>query len=97
MSYTERLQQCFTANDVDDSNKQCAILLSVCGLKTYQLIQNLIAPVKPMAKSLEEFVQLVQEHLHPKPSAIVQRYYFHSRLCCERESISTCGGAKETL
>ena len=88
-SYTERLQQYFTANDVDNASKQRAILLSVCRPKTYQLIRNLIAPAKPVTKSLEEIVQLVQEHHHPKPSAIVQRYHFHSRFRQEGESIST--------
>ena len=34
-------------------------------------------------------MQLVQEHHHPKPSAIVQRYHFHSRFRQEGESIST--------
>ena len=56
-SYTERLQLYFMADDVDDANKQRAILLSVCGPKTYQLIRNLIAPAKPTDKSLEEITR----------------------------------------
>ena len=34
-SYTERLTQYFTANDVESAAKQRAILLSVCGPTTY--------------------------------------------------------------
>ena len=39
-SYVERLQQYFVANDVDAAEKQRAILLSIVGGKTYQLIRN---------------------------------------------------------
>ena len=35
-AYCERLEQYFTANDVDDAGKQRAILLSGCGAATYQ-------------------------------------------------------------
>ena len=64
-SYTERLQQYFTANDVENAEKQRAILLSVCGASTYQLIRNLVAPAKPTDKSFAEIVTLVQEHHTP--------------------------------
>ena len=43
-TYSERLEQ---ANDVEAPEKQRAILLSVCGPATYQLIRNLAAPQKP--------------------------------------------------
>ena len=43
-SYVERLQQYFVANDVDAAEKQRAILLSIVGGKTYQLIRNLLGP-----------------------------------------------------
>ena len=88
VSYTERLQQYFTANDVDDPNKQRAILLSACGPATYQLIRNLVAPSKPTSKSFQEIVDLVSKHHHPQPSVIVQRFHFHSRSRREGESIS---------
>ena len=42
-TYTERLEQYFTANDVQDAGKQKAILLSCCGASTYQLIKNVLA------------------------------------------------------
>ena len=45
--YTERLQQYFTANDIEAEPNRRAILFSVCGAKTYQLIKNLLAPEKP--------------------------------------------------
>ena len=38
MSYSERLQEYFTANDIESAEKNKAILLSVVGAETYQLI-----------------------------------------------------------
>ena len=75
-SYTERLQQYFTANDVAEG-KQKAILLSGCGVATYRLIKNLTAPDKPTDKTFAQLVQLVGEHHNPKPSVIVERFRFN--------------------
>ena len=38
MSYSERLQEYFTANDIKSAEKMKAILLTVVGAETYQLI-----------------------------------------------------------
>ena len=45
--YAERLEQYFAANEIKDAKKQRAILLSVCGSKTYGLIRDLLQPQKP--------------------------------------------------
>ena len=87
-SYTERLQQYFAANDVDSAEKQRAIFLSACGAQTYQLLKNLLAPEKPMEKSFEELVELMKNHLQPRPSVIVERFTFHSRNRKEGESVA---------
>ena len=52
LSYTERLDQYFIANGVDDTGKQRAILLSGCGAKTYKLMKSLTAPEKPYGQDL---------------------------------------------
>ena len=87
-AYCERLDQYFLANDVTSSQKQRAIFLSVCGPSTYQLIRNLVAPAKPMDKPLKDLVMLVQNHLTPAPSVIVQRYKFNSRSQKDGESVA---------
>ena len=87
-SYTERLQQHYAANEIEAVGKQRAILLSCCGPQTYQLIKNLLAPEKPTDKTYAEIVQLVKDHLDPKPSLIVQRYIFHSRSRKESELVA---------
>ena len=87
-AYTERLQEYFLANDADVAEKQRAILLSVCGAATYQLIRDLVSPARPNTKTFDEIVQLVQDHHQPPPSFIVQRYHFNTRNQEEGETIS---------
>ena len=89
LSYTERLEQYFTANDIVGGDKQRAILLSSVGASTYQLIRNLISPEKPMEKSFDEIVKVIAVHHQPPPSMIVQRFTFNSRCRRSGESISS--------
>ena len=88
ISYWEQMQQYFTANDIATDDKQRAILLSTCGAETYQLIRSLVAPQKPTDKPLRDIIQLVRDHHTPPPSAIVQRFRFHSRTQKEGETIA---------
>ena len=88
VSYCERLEQYFVANDVKNADKQRAILLSVCGASTYQLIRNLVAPNKPTEKTFAEIVKLVKDHHTPPPPAAMQRYTFNKRIQKEGESIA---------
>ena len=76
------------ANGIEDATKRRAILLSVCGSATYQLILDLLSPTKPTDKSFAELVILVKEHQQPAPSLIVQRYTFNTRVQQPGESIS---------
>ena len=87
-SYTERLQQYFTANDVAEE-KQKAILLSSCSIATYCLIKNLTAPAKPTDKTFAQLVQSVGEHYNPKPSEIVERFCFSTRILQPGETVAT--------
>ena len=88
-SYAERLEFYFTANDVKEADKQRGILFSVCGAATYQLIKNLLAPTKPAEATFKDIVKLLTEHHQPKPSGVVQRYLFNSRVCTQDESVAT--------
>ena len=51
-SYTERLQEYFIANGLEDAAKKKAVLLSIVGAETYQLMRNLTAPAKTYRKVL---------------------------------------------
>ena len=51
VTYSERLEHYFIANDIEENEKRRAILLSAVGAKSYQLIRNLVRPNKPTDKS----------------------------------------------
>ena len=77
-SYSERLQEYFTVNDVDVAPKKSAILLSVVRASFYQLVRNMVAPAKPTEKAFSNLVRLALEHYQPNRSVIVQRFKFNS-------------------
>ena len=77
-NYTDRLDQYFEANEITDDGRQRAILISVVGPETYQLIARLLAPKKPKEATLKEIYDAMQEHTCPKPSAIVERTKFYN-------------------
>ena len=87
-SYVERAEHYFVANGVDTQETRRAVLLSSCGAPTYRLIRNLSTPLKPGEKTYKEIVELVASHLQPKPSVIMQRFKFNSRVRGEGESIA---------
>ena len=77
--------------------KRRVILLSVCGSKVYKLMCDLLAPAKPKEKSYLELVKLIQDHLAPKPSEIVQRFKFNNRFRNEGESVADFVAALRNL
>ena len=77
-SYTERLEY-YIANDVLDPAKKKAILLTVCGSSTFQLLKNLLQPNTPDSKSYADLVDLLKNHFNPTPSVIMQRFKFNRR------------------
>ena len=86
--YVERLEQYFLANEVEDVGKRRAILLSVCGSKTYALARDLLQPAKPAETTFKKIVDTLEKHFSPKPSEIVERYKFHSRNRKEDEGVA---------
>ena len=87
-TYVERLEQFFTANDVNTAEKKVATLLTVVGAKTYAMIKDLVAPNKPATKTFEELVKILEDHLNPKPLVISERFKFHQRNQKEGDSIA---------
>ena len=78
-SYVERLELFFTANDVNDAEKKRAILLTSCGIETYQLFKGLTAPAKPVEMTFNELVILMTNHENPKRNPIAERFQFNMR------------------
>ena len=50
----ERLEQNFLANEVEVVAKRRAILLSVCGSKTYALARDLLQPVRLIRRGYDQ-------------------------------------------
>ena len=71
-----------------DSDKEVAVFLSVIGGKTYTLLRNLTAPVKPSEKTLAALKAVLKKHFEPTTIVIAERYYFHRRNQAEGESIA---------
>ena len=88
LQYCERLEFYFVANGVEDAAKKKATLLAACGASTYKLMCDLVSPAKPKDKTFEELRDVVQNHLKPKPSVIVQRYKFNTRKQHDGESVA---------
>ena len=88
VSYTERMQQWFVANDIKDGDKQRAVLLSTCGAQTYRLIRNLVTPRKPTDRNFKDLVDMVAAHFCPPPSVTAQRFTFNSRTQREGETLA---------
>ena len=66
-TYVERVNLYLTANDITHRDKKRAVLLSVCGARTYHTIRDLVAPSKPTDLAYDEIVTRVQEHYNPIP------------------------------
>ena len=88
-SYTERFGHYCEANSITMDAQKRAVLISACGPKTYQLIRNLVSPAKPGEKGFIDIVELVTRHYSPKPSSIIQRFKFNTRVRTKDESIAT--------
>ena len=56
--------------------KQVVTLLLVIGGKTYALLSDLLAPGKPLSKSLKQLQKILQTRFKPKPVVIAERFQF---------------------
>lgn len=74
--YLEWLKLFFVANGVEEA-KQVATLLLVIGGKTYSLLSDLLAPAKPVLKTLKQLKDILQAHFKPKPVVITEHFQFH--------------------
>jgi hypothetical protein len=81
------LEQYFEVNDIAEDKKVPA-LLTLLGGKTYTLLRNLTAPNKPKEKDYTTLVNLLRDHLTPKPIVIAERFRFHKRNQLQCESVN---------
>jgi len=74
------LAQYFKANDITDTSKQRAVLISSCGAKTYCLMKDVLTPRNPSEVDYDELVTAMTTHFQPPPSEIMPRYQFDTRV-----------------
>ncbi len=86
-NYTEVLEQFFIVNEIP-KDKKVPALLSLIGGKTYSLLRNLTSPEEPKSKGYDALVELLTNHLLPKPLVIAERFRFHKRDQREGESLN---------
>ena len=79
------MEEFFLANNITEGRKKVAILLSTVGSHAYELLKDLCSPD---AKSFEELVTCLQNHLQPKPTVIAERYKFHQRIQGSSETVA---------
>ena len=76
----------FVVNNVRDGKKAASLLTLIAG-RNYALLKSLTTPTKPMELSFKEIVEIMGQHLTPKPIAIAERYKFRKYHQKEGESI----------
>lgn len=86
-NYVERLEQFFTANDIEDE-KKVSVFLSVVGSSAYGVIRNLVQPALPKDKTYAQLVELMKSHYNPKPLIISERFKFNKRNQKEGEKVN---------
>ncbi len=77
-----------TADAVTEEALQRSILLSVCGATTYKLIRSIYSAEALGTTASADLVKSVQSHYDSKPSKIMQRHKFNTRVRAEGESIT---------
>ena len=87
--WCELLGHYLLANKIRDENVKKSVLLTSCGLTTYQLIRALLQPDSPSEKSFEELVDLLKHHFTPKPSEAFLKWKFNTRDRKPGESIAS--------
>lgn len=85
--YSERLEQYFLANKIEDGATKRAVFLSSVGAAAYSTLRSLCVPQKPSEIPIATLLEKLKLHYDPKPSAIVARYRFNSCSQSAKESI----------
>ena len=69
------VEQFFLANNTDEDHQVPTLLSLICG-KTYTLLRDILTPEKPTAKSVQEIITTLQQHLSPRPLEIAEHFRF---------------------
>ena len=96
--YIESLRYYFLANEVTTEAMKRSILLTCCGRGTLKLLRSLVDDPSTLdTTSYNDLVKLVGDYYKPKPSVIVQRYKFNTRVRKQGESVAAYVAALREL
>ena len=93
--YSERLEQYFNANYVDEARK-VSVLITVIGPEVYKTLRDLCDPVLPQNKTYAELCEILRKHFSPQISVFKERRIFYELKQQVNETISQwCARVKE--
>ncbi|XP_064468005.1 uncharacterized protein LOC135378825 [Ornithodoros turicata] len=87
----------YEANEITDSGKRRASLLSLCGEEVYDTLRSLLVPRRPSEVSYADIVKVITEHYNPRPSELLARCIFYKRDQWPTESIADYVAALRAL
>ena len=73
--------------DIKDEKKQVAVLLTLKGIRAYNLLRSVFAPTKPKDLKFKELTTALEQHFSPKKSVISERFLFYKREQAPTESV----------
>lgn len=85
--FTERLEQFFEINDVEDSKKR-AILITCIGDNVYKTLRDVCHPALPKEKTFDELCELLNKQFVVKTSVFRERFNYYNAKQLANESIS---------
>ena len=89
MTYVERLEQYYTANDIAaDAKERHEQYFCHHVVQQRTNLCNLLAPKKPAEAEYKDIVQALTTHYNPNPSQIAKCFKFNSRVRHHGESIA---------
>ena len=74
------------ANEIKEEKKIVATFLTSIGSKTYNVLRDLLAPVKPSSAKLTDLVTTLRDH--SKPIVIAEHFHFRKREQLEGEGVA---------
>ncbi|UYV79636.1 K02A2.6-like, partial [Cordylochernes scorpioides] len=79
ITYLERMNFFFLANDIVKPERRKAIFLTLIGAEIYALARSLASPKELSFVEYDNLIKLLTDHFSPKPNIIVQRFLFNKR------------------
>ncbi|UYV72938.1 hypothetical protein LAZ67_10001233, partial [Cordylochernes scorpioides] len=79
ITYLERMNFFFLANDIVKHERRKAIFLTLLGAETYVIARSLASPKELSLVEYDNLIKLLADHFCPKPNLIVQRLFFNKR------------------